>query len=64
MRVSCEIIRDILPLYYDKVCSKETCTLVEEHISDCAKCAEELEKLNSNFERNHHLQKGQCLFQH
>ena len=31
-KVSCEIIKDILPLYYDNVCSDDSKRMVEEHL--------------------------------
>lgn len=50
MRLSCEVIRDLLPLYYDRVCSKESSSLIEEHLADCPQCLEELQKLKINLE--------------
>lgn len=44
MKISCDVIRDLLPLYYDDVCSKDSCKLVEEHIDNCQECKAELEK--------------------
>ena len=40
MKLSCNIILDLLPLYYDQVCSDETKALVEEHLSSCESCRE------------------------
>ena len=40
MKTSCEVIKDLLPLYYDKVCSAESGALVEEHIIGCSSCRE------------------------
>lgn len=48
MKISCDIIRDLLPLYNDGVCSGESRTLVEEHLKDCSDCANELEKLRED----------------
>lgn len=45
MKVSCEIVKDILPLYHDDVCSKESRALIEEHIKECTKCREMLSAL-------------------
>lgn len=45
MKTSCEIIKDILPLYCDGICSKETQKLVEEHIAACPSCASLLERI-------------------
>ena len=51
MNLPCEVIRDLLPLYYDKVCSKESSSLIEEHLSNCPQCLEELQKLKINLEK-------------
>lgn len=54
-KVSCEIIKDILPLYYDGVCSEDSKRMVEEHLLDCDSCKMELEKLKNEIhipERN------------
>nr|WP_315020033.1 DUF3955 domain-containing protein [uncultured Aminipila sp.] len=50
MKLSCEVIKDLLPLYYDKVCSKDSSLLVEEHLADCPQCRDELQKLNMDLE--------------
>lgn len=42
MKISCEIIRDLLPLYHDGVCSMESRGLVEEHLAECESCTSEL----------------------
>ncbi len=42
MKISCEIIRDLLPLYHDGVCSMESRRLVEEHLTECESCSSEL----------------------
>ena len=36
MRNECNIIRDILPLYADKMVSSDTASFVEEHHTGCA----------------------------
>lgn len=41
----CEIIRDLIPFYDEKLCSAESAALVEEHIKTCAACQSLLEKL-------------------
>lgn len=46
-KINCEIIKDLLPLYTDKACSKETMDAVEEHIHNCPVCEAELIKLQS-----------------
>lgn len=38
MKVTCEIIEDLLPLYVDEVCSAQSRQAVEEHLRECEKC--------------------------
>ena len=45
MKVSCDIVKDILPLYAEDMVSNATKKVVEEHICDCADCSKELEVL-------------------
>ena len=42
MKLSCDVIQDLLPLYHDGVCSEESKTIVEEHIATCAACKDML----------------------
>lgn len=44
-KITCDVIQDILPLYCDDVCSKDSRELVEKHLEDCAGCSELLGKL-------------------
>ena len=39
--VSCNIIKDILPLYLDGVVSDDTKKMVEEHLKECDQCRNE-----------------------
>ena len=39
MITSCEIVRDLLPLYGDKTISEDGRLMVREHLSDCAECS-------------------------
>lgn len=48
-RISCDVIQDLLPLYYDGICSESTKQLVEEHLADCADCRSALEQLQSSL---------------
>ncbi len=43
--MNCKIIQDLLPLYVDSVCSKESCELVQEHLKTCPACARELDMM-------------------
>lgn len=44
IKLSCEVIKDLLPLYYDNICSKDSKIIIEEHIYECISCANELKK--------------------
>lgn len=46
MKQPCGIIRDLLPLYHDGVCSAESRAAVEEHLAECSECAEYDRKLS------------------
>lgn len=41
----CNVIRDLLPLYLDEVCSADSGKLVEEHLEHCEACRRELEEM-------------------
>ena len=48
--IHCAVIKDLLPLYYDDVCSEETRILIEAHIASCNECKKELENLHTTIE--------------
>lgn len=48
-RISCDVVQDLLPLYYDDICSETSKGLVEEHLADCADCRSSLEQLKSSL---------------
>lgn len=50
MNYPCEMIRDLLPLYHDDVCSPESRRAVEAHCAGCAGCRRILEELNTEPE--------------
>lgn len=45
--MNCKIIRDLLPLYHDGVCSEESRAAVEEHLADCESCRRALEDMDA-----------------
>ena len=45
---NCDMIRDLLPLYADDVCSDESRRIVDEHLAQCEDCANVLKQLKSN----------------
>ena len=46
-KLDCQIIKDLLPLYIDKVCSEESANAVEEHLRSCPICEADLTKLQA-----------------
>ncbi len=50
MRMECNVILDLLPLYVDEICSKESRYLVEEHLKECENCQKVYENMKSNIE--------------
>ena len=45
MKMNCDIIRDLLPLYAEHITSEATNALVEEHLAECEACRAELEQM-------------------
>lgn len=49
MKIKCEVIRDLLPLYVDGVASEESRKLIEEHLQECEDCREYLKLLQEDL---------------
>lgn len=49
MKLSCDNVRDILPLYVDNVVSEDTRKLVEEHLAGCRTCMQEAESMERSI---------------
>lgn len=45
MTISCDLVKDLLPLYHDGICSENSKQLVEEHLSECGNCKSILAKI-------------------
>lgn len=45
MKYLCNLIRDILPLYHDSICSEESRCAVEEHLEECQECRQYYQKM-------------------
>jgi predicted anti-sigma-YlaC factor YlaD len=52
MKISCEIIKDLLPLYHDGVCSNDSKAKIEEHLADCDGCKAELQAMDDALSIN------------
>ena len=42
MDVKCSVVQDLLPSYIDGICSNESKSIVESHLSNCEDCTEYL----------------------
>lgn len=51
MNKNCEIIKDLMPIYCDGICSEASKAAVEEHTSECAECFEKLKKMKKESVR-------------
>lgn len=49
MKNECNIIRDILPLYIERLASVDTVAFVEVHLEKCSECRKELENMKSEI---------------
>ena len=45
MKLDCEVIQDLLPLYAEHMASPASTALVEEHLQECEACRAELEQM-------------------
>lgn len=50
MKITCDIVRDLMPLYVDDVCSDDSRKLIEDHINHCSKCQNELAAMKDPIE--------------
>mgnify|MGYP000860142885 FL=1 len=47
MKVTCNVIKDVLPLYLENMLSDDSCTMVEEHIDQCQGCKNYLNEMRT-----------------
>lgn len=50
MKLTCEIVQDLLPLYCDGVCSQDSKQAVEAHLQDCEKCSADARFMRQDME--------------
>ena len=50
MNLPCKIVEDMLPIYYDGVCSDESAKLIEKHLENCPQCSRLLSELRAEIE--------------
>lgn len=63
MNITCEVIRDLLPLYHDGVCSNSSKSLVEEHLKNCEACRKELDMIDAALTTPHIKPESEKFFQ-
>lgn len=49
MKLPCEIVQDLLPLYHDGVCSEVSKSMVKEHLAGCVNCCQMLEQIDTEI---------------
>ncbi len=47
MRVDCEVIGDLLPLYVEELASEKSTELVEEHLAECESCRQMCQRMKT-----------------
>lgn len=51
--MKCPVIRDLLPLYAEDMCTDKTKTVVEEHLKNCDQCSELYNSMRQSLEIMH-----------
>ncbi len=46
---NCDLVRDLLPLYTENLCSEESRQTVAAHLAECSECAAQLNKMNQDI---------------
>ena len=47
MRLPCAVVRDLLPLYAEKLTEEETAKMVDEHLETCEECRQKLAEMDT-----------------
>jgi hypothetical protein len=50
MKITCDIINDLIPLYIDNICTEDSRKLIEEHMKCCDKCYQKMEDMKNPIE--------------
>lgn len=48
-KIPCDVIKDLLPLYEDNVCSENSKDMVEDHLAECESCREYYERMTEKL---------------
>jgi len=57
----CSVIRDLIPLYEEKLCSKETAMLVEGHLMECSHCRSLYNEIHEDIGLKEAVKQGNLL---
>jgi len=52
MKITCEVINDLLPLYIDDLCSNDSKVAINVHIKTCEVCKSELQAMQLSITAN------------
>jgi Predicted integral membrane protein len=52
MKYSCDLVKDLLPLYHDEVCSESSKQIVEAHLAECDSCKNVMAKIKDSTYEN------------
>ncbi len=47
MKYPCNVIRDLIPLYIDKICTKESEEVIKQHLENCSDCKAYLQTISN-----------------
>jgi predicted anti-sigma-YlaC factor YlaD len=47
MKIPCDLILDLLPLYHNNLCSEVSEAIIAEHLETCEKCIKILDKMEA-----------------
>jgi len=47
--MNCDVVKDLLPLYHDGVCSEESMIEIEKHLKECEDCQKYLEEISKKI---------------
>lgn len=61
MKVTCDVIRDLLPVYHDGICSPDSRVLVEEHLQICENCRKELAAMVADISLPHPAPEAEAM---
>ncbi len=47
MKITCNVIKDFLPLYIEDMLSDDSCAIVESHVTECEECRNHLNEMRT-----------------